>query len=173
MPHKRTTPEEFWQRTDRSGGPAACWPWLGGYRNADGYGRLKYHRKTWVAHRLAWTLANDMTIPEGLVVMHSCDNPPCCNPAHLRPGTSQENTADRDHKGRTAKGDTHYTQTRPDTVPRGSAASAALITEAAVVDIRRLYAAGNLSQAAIGRMFGLAQPTISEIIRRTSWAHVH
>jgi hypothetical protein len=83
---------------DRSGGPDACWPWTG--RTEGGYGRLWFKNKHERAHRVAWALANNQPVPDGMVVCHRCDNPPCCNPADLWLGTRTDNNADRDAKGR-------------------------------------------------------------------------
>ena len=80
-----------------------CHIWTG-RRDANGYGHIgvqepgqrQVHRR---AHRVAWELANG-PIPEGLVVMHMCDNPACCNPEHMRLGTRADNARDRAAKGR-------------------------------------------------------------------------
>lgn len=72
-----------------------------GYCQPDGYGRKKYKGKVVLAHRLAYALANNLDVfTMGGVVMHSCDNPKCINPAHLRLGTIQENNADKLSKRR-------------------------------------------------------------------------
>lgn len=83
-------PERFWSFVDKRE-PTECWPWAG-TRNGDGYGHYNAAAKTFVASRVAWFLANRRQ-PEG-EVCHTCDNPPCCNPAHLRVGTRQENMLD-------------------------------------------------------------------------------
>ncbi len=90
-------PARFWSLIDRSGGAESCWPWMGGL-NEDGYGLVYVNGKTMTAHRHAWRLTNGD--PGDLCVCHSCDNPPCCNPAHHWLGTNEENTADRTAKGR-------------------------------------------------------------------------
>src|SRR5689334_4116509 len=72
--------ERFWSKVDRRA-PAECWLWLGS-RDDKGYGRLDRNKRIARAHRLAWELTHG-PIPDGLVVRHRCDNPPCVNPAHL------------------------------------------------------------------------------------------
>jgi hypothetical protein len=92
------TPEDFWADVGRAA-PGACWPWLRG-RTADGYGlaRLAGYGKGY-AHHWAFIIASG-PIPTGLWVLHSCDNPPCCNPAHLRAGTRSDNMRDAASRGR-------------------------------------------------------------------------
>lgn len=105
MTHDSTTPFDVrWsQSADRSGGPDACWPWLGKGING-GYGRIRYQGRMWYAHRLAFYLAHGRILPEA--VCHRCDNPPCVNPTHLREGTLADNTAEMWAKGRARA---HYT----------------------------------------------------------------
>lgn len=103
----------FHAHVDRSGGPDACWPWTG--MKIKGYGRFgTRHRVRFLAHRVAYELANGPIvghIPGDPVaerlVMHLCDNPPCCNPKHLRVGTDAENIADCVAKGRNSRGERH------------------------------------------------------------------
>ena len=96
----------FWAKVDQSGGPDACWPWMGG-RKAKGYGNFFLKRETpgrngrmvFVnAHKFAYLITKG-EIPEGMVVRHTCDNPPCCNPADLISGTMKMNTADAIGRG--------------------------------------------------------------------------
>ncbi len=75
-----------------------CHLWMG-HRTPDGYGAMIVDRSTRLTHRLAWEVAHS-PIPEGMVVMHICDNPACCNPEHLKLGTRAENNRDRLKKGR-------------------------------------------------------------------------
>ena len=109
--------ELFWAKVDKSAGTDGCWLYMG-FRKWDGYGwlarRLPGSEKTryMTAHRYAWFLENGM--PEsGLHILHICDNPPCCNPKHLRLGTHQENMADRVAKGRHLMGKIHKNRVRP------------------------------------------------------------
>lgn len=87
-------------RIDASGGNGACWPWVGPL-DRYGYGVVT---RTGRAHRLAWQEHHGRKLARDEVVRHSCDNPCCCNPAHLIVGTQVENIDDRVQKGRSAKG---------------------------------------------------------------------
>lgn len=96
--YRERFPEIFWARVDQSGGDQACWPYMGA-RRAAGYGRLRVRRKHELAHRIAYQLRHG-PLDDQLMVCHSCDNPPCCNPAHLFAGTHQQNVDDKVAKGR-------------------------------------------------------------------------
>lgn len=83
-----------------------------GATNAKGYGQSGFYNQTngkpegsYLTHRIAWTLGHNpnatrVEVPSGLLVRHTCDNPPCCNPAHLITGTQAQNTADMMERGR-------------------------------------------------------------------------
>ena len=92
-------PNNFYERID-FGDDNDCWEWTGGVNRARGYGAVGIGNNVYMVHRLTWMLDNCQTIPSGLVVMHNCDNPPCCNPAHLRLGTRSDNSKDAENKGR-------------------------------------------------------------------------
>jgi len=91
-----TVEDRFWSRVERCG---ECWNWLG--RTTDGYGHMSINGKEVLSHRLAYQFSVGL-IPSGLAVLHTCDNPSCCNPKHLWLGTRADNNKDRALKGRSA-----------------------------------------------------------------------
>ena len=94
---KQTLKEAFWAHVT-PGGPDGCWEWQG-YRHDWGYGKLAYRTQYYYAHRVSYELHYG-PIPDGLHVCHTCDNPRCCNPAHLFVGTAKDNLSDMMMKGR-------------------------------------------------------------------------
>jgi hypothetical protein len=159
------TAEDYYARVNRRG-PDECWPWTGAV-TSDGYGRFCYANGEAKASRFGWELANG-PIPDGLNVLHSCDCPPCQNPAHWFLGTHQENMADRDRKGRTARGERSGARLHPEkwlVRPRGEECANAKLTNRQVAAIRRRYAKGGTTQDALAREHGVTQGHISELVR--------
>lgn len=104
---RRQFEQHFWDRVDRSGGADACWPWLG-CRNPLGYGVVRTssfgeRTRNYLAHHMALCLVLKRPLRPGYDGCHRCDNPPCCNPAHLWEGTHKENMQDAARKGRWSK----------------------------------------------------------------------
>lgn len=178
----------FWARVQKSR-EDKCWLWQGSV-NKDGYGRLQVGprgaNRMWAAHRLAYALHNG-PIPDGLWVLHHCDNPPCCNPAHLFLGTLADNHADMDSKGRRPHGEAHWMKKSPERIPRGDQSFSrkhperiargercrhAKLTAAVVQEMRRLYAEGSHSYKQIANRFGVNKRTAIQAIKRRTWAHV-
>lgn len=149
--------ERFWVRVEKTGGLDACWPWMG-YRNPDGYGQVGSYtlagkKRMFLTNRVAWELTNG-PIPEGKSILHSCDNPPCCNPRHLSPGTKLENNREAKRKGRKAVGEK---------------SGSARLSHEQVNKIRERYATGDISQHALGREYGVTAMTINRLVRHISW----
>lgn len=135
--------------TDKSGGPDACWPWMGAGPADDGYGQLLWQRKPQRAHRLAWINANGPIQPDKPHILHKCDVRSCVNPDHLWAGTNAENNADMIAKGRAV-------------YPHGK------LTEA---DVRAIRAASGM-QKDIAKRFGVDQANVSLIRSGKIWKHV-
>lgn len=135
------------------GEPDSCWEWP--HRRGRGYGYLSFNDKGYLVHRLSYEY-HIGPIPDGMFVCHSCDNRACTNPTHLWLGTHAENMADRDVKGRQAKGER---------------VGNAKLTVDDVREIRTLYEQGwtftQLSEA-----FGVARIQVHRIISRKLWTHV-
>lgn len=135
-----------------------CWIW-GGKFNPQGYGSIRRKRKGryWkvLAHRMSFETWVG-PIPEGHIVRHSCDNPPCINPQHLSTGTHADNVRDRDERGRTATGERN---------------GRAVLTEAIVKDIRSLWARGK-RQSEIAKELQVSPDLVHKIVRNKIWRKV-
>lgn len=134
---------------------SGCLEWVR-YKNPAGYGQVRVNNKLWLAHRLVYTKCI-ADIPEGLIVMHECDNPACINPEHLKLGTHQLNVADKELKGRGNK---------------GGANPMAKFTTEQVIEIRRRYAEGNISYAQLGREYGVNRSCIFKIVNKLHWTSI-
>lgn len=160
----------FWSRVEIQG-PHDCWPWRSTVFADSGYGRFNLADSSIGSHRVAWSLAFEQKIPKGLYVIHSCDNPPCCNPTHLRLGTPQDNMDDKMDRGRhrVLRGEAH-----PRTgvvVHPGEDTPTAKVTLIGVKAIVDLYKTGCYSQKELGRRFGISQTQVSRIVTGKQWRH--
>lgn len=161
----------FWRKVHK-GAADHCWPWVG-KRITHGYGCVHVQGAHYAAHRIAYLLAHGRFAPE-LCVMHTCDNPPCVNPSHLRLGTHATNMADMFKKGRTyrAIGHEHWTHRHPERIARGGAVGGARLSAQDVTCIRRQYAAGGISFRALGLKYNVHAVNIWQIVRRKTWKHL-
>jgi len=139
--------DRFFRNVEKTEG---CWNWVG-YMYQQGYGAFASMGKMYGAHRVSYELANG-TIPEGLLVRHTCDNRRCVNPAHLITGTHQENMRDMTERGRQKGG------------------GKSILTEEQVKEIRAI---GN-SQRVIdtAEKYGISQAQIYRILRKVNWKHI-
>lgn len=129
---------------------SGCWIWTGRVlAKAGGYGRLDVAGVDVRAHRLSYELFKG-PIPDGLMVRHQCDNPPCVNPDHLVLGTQTDNMGDAVERLR---------------MPRGSKHHNAKLTEAEVALIRNDKRSGR----ALARILGVSEQTISGIRNGHTW----
>lgn len=151
-----------------SSDPDACWGWTGG-RTKAGYGVVRAGARQIYAHRLSYQI-NVGPIPDGLWALHHCDNPPCTNPTHLFAGTASDNAKDRQQKGRSGPFNLrHIKGPRPASARFGTSNNAAKMTDEEILEIRRLYADGAMSQRALARRFGIHQSGVSRIISCKIW----
>lgn len=147
----------FWFKVDKSGGPDACWPWTGS-RNANGYGQVQrraIRKGPLLASRYAYFLTHGRW-PEH--ALHSCDNPPCCNPKHLRDGTQKDNIQDAIQRNRAISPPRNLGEAHPNSALLGSQ----------VEEIRVRLASGERHRD-IAKDFGVARTTITAINRGTNW----
>ena len=150
----------FRERFER-GAPDACWEWQG-VLNHNGYGILGVKckaigfRRDYLAHRLSYELHTGEG-PDELHVLHSCDNPPCVNPAHLRLGTHQDNMRDM--------------WERSSLDFKGTRNGRARLKPSDVRRIRGAVSAGE-SRKALAEHHGVHVQTIHDIVSRKSWSHI-
>lgn len=138
----------FWARVNMSAEDTGCWPWTGA-TNQDGYGNVWRAGVSAKAHRVAWEEAVG-PIPDGLQVLHSCDNPPCCNPTHLFLGTHTDNMQDMVRKRRDGR---------------------RRLDEEDVREARQAWRAGQ-TQRKLAEHFGVSEATIFMAVHGRTWRHV-
>lgn len=161
-------PERFWAKVDKNGPLpqhmkhlGRCWVWTA-FKQQGGYGKVWQSMKTntfLLAHVASWILHHGKK-PTPLCVLHKCDHPPCIRPSHLFRGTKQDNSDDAKKKGRsnnTLKGDANPTSK---------------LTSAQVLRIRKLYAAGGISQLNLAKQYGVCERNIFFIVHRIHWSHI-
>lgn len=144
--------EDRIERVTESG----CWIWIRalkgkGWETGDGYGACWFSGAYHYAHHLAWEAYRGPS--NGLHVLHTCDIPSCCNPAHLRLGTNDDNIRDKVSKGRHLHGETH---------------NMVKLTAEEVLAIR----ASNESEVVLAARYGVCRSNIGMIRRRVKWSHI-
>lgn len=158
-----TVAARFWAKIEK-GGSSECWPWKAA-RDPEGYGSFYVGPKTQRAHRVAFLLARGRW-PK-LAVCHSCDNPSCCNPAHLFEGTPADNSADCVAKGRQARGRTHGRRIKPHAYKHlcGERCAGSKLTAFKVAYIRT----STLATKLLAQRFGVQPETIRRVRAGISW----
>ncbi len=134
--NKRDAAERFWEKVDKRG-PNDCWDWLAASRTPAGYGVFRENGRNHIASRYAYTLHYGPISAQNYV-LHSCDNPLCCNPAHLRQGTQLDNVHDAIERRRLA---------------------AANFTDSEVIEWLHLFKKSGLSHTAFAKKHGICHET--------------
>ncbi len=147
--------KRFWAKVARSGELTACWPWVAG-TFSDGYGTFRAAGHSYRSSRLAFLFTGGVLTDDKPHVLHHCDNPPCCRPAHLFAGNDRDNAQDAARKGRKPRGEQHHK---------------AKLSEHDIRDIRE-YAANGERLRDIATMFGVDHSNIGLIVQRKTWKHV-
>lgn len=137
---------------------ADCWEWTG-TRNNRGYGVITVNRRRVYVHRLSLEGALGRPLGDGMEAAHRCDNPPCCNPAHLFEATHRENMLDSSAKGRACGG-----------VAIGEEHPNALLTDTAVREIRQQR--GHETGPMLAARFGVSESAIYAVWSGRLWGHV-
>lgn len=150
-----TVEEALWSRVRRD--PEGCWEWQGPTGTNNGYGKTTFAGQYGLAHRVAWEVTHG-EIPDGMKVLHRCDNPLCCRPDHLWLGTQADNVRDREQKKR--RRNLH-----------GEEIGTSKLTEADVRQMRCWREEG-VTLRELAAWFGCSAGAVSHICRRESWAHV-
>ena len=156
-PKPRPIGERYWSKVQKG---ESCWPWRA-CRTKRGYGQILVGSRTdgtrhlAYAHRVAYELTVG-PIPNGLCVLHTCDNPSCVNPSHLWLGTVADNNRDCNAKGRRGE------------EPRGEKSGMAKLTEKNVLAIRLDLR----TQSVIAANYGVSRATVGYIKRRETWRHL-
>lgn len=159
--YKIKTFEHFWKKISINFNPVIwflwdddCWEWVG-YKDSCGYGSIRFENKQYKTHRFMYILTYG-SIPDGLYVCHSCDNPKCCNPKHLWLGTQLDNVNDMYSKGR-------------DVNHCGESNGRSKLTQRDVEKIRKLYKTEKYSYRLLSKIYNVHYSTIGKIICLETW----
>lgn len=144
--------DKVWDRIEKAG-PDDCWLWKG-HRTYRGYGVLGVGGRKWVATRLVMAVTGKVPTPHD-IVCHHCDNPPCCNPAHLYLGDAASNGRDRVERNR-----------QPDR--RGQKNPRCKLTPTQVREIR----ASTTPARRLAKAMGVSARTIRDVQTRRNWSHI-
>lgn len=147
----------FWKHVKKV--DDGCWEWTAavvrGYGKIGGFSKVDDRKVQLHAHRVSWELAFG-TIPDGLLVLHRCDNTKCVRPDHLFLGTHKDNVEDMHRKGRGSYGEDHWKHK---------------LTSASVKEIRERFQNGETKRG-LARVFGVDKSTIKAIVERVCWNRI-
>ena len=148
--------ERFWAKV-LIGGPDECWPWTAN-ATEKGYGRFQYSKRSWGATHVALAL-DGRARPVGAYALHSCDNPPCVNPKHLRWGTHRDNMDDKIKRGRCSG-------------LKGQANPCAMQVTPEIIARKQYIIDSPKSTRELAAELGIGATIIQNIRRGRKWAHI-
>lgn len=155
----KTIEERFFDKVEKT---ESCWIWKA-HKIKKGYGHFHYIQKDMLAHRYSYMIHKG-NIPEGMYVLHKCDNRACVNPDHLFLGSMKDNCDDAIHKKRQK----YFGFKEP---AKGELVITAKLSEKQVLEIRDLRDKG-LTVKKLSEKFNVYWMTIHNIIHRKSWKHI-
>jgi len=148
--------KRFWDKVNKKA-ENECWEWLAS-KTGWGYGTFWYKNRNESASRFSWELHNGK-IPEGMLALHKCDNPPCVNPEHLFLGTHKDNALDKQRKNRGNQ-------------MCGENQGLSKLTRKQVLEIRGLYIPYKFTVMKLAKIYNVTDVNISKIINRKTWKHI-
>lgn len=144
--------DRFWRKIFKTDN---CWFWIGG-SNEHRYGVFWFRNRLHKAHRVSWIIHNG-EIPDGMDILHKCDNPPCVRPDHLFVGDAKINGLDAASKHRTPQGERHWNSK---------------LTAEQVLEIRANYVKWAKNQSAVAAKYGISVITLRNIVYNRHWRHL-
>lgn len=174
----KTLEERFWEKVEKG---KSCWIWRAA-KDESGYGKIGVSGKVEMAHRVSWSFENG-EIPNGMCVLHRCDNPSCVRASHLFIGDQKENMNDMTCKGRRSCGDSHSAAVKHG-IPRGDAHYSrngrsmkgdkhpnSKLTSADVIDIRSRVSFGE-KRSVLANEYGISYTHLCAIASGAKWRHI-
>lgn len=147
--------KRFWEKVDIKN-ENECWNWKA-YKMKNGYGTFRFNTQTkMLSHRVSLFIKTGMW---GDCALHSCDNPSCCNPNHLRYGTHAENNKDMLDRNRCNP-------------KKGEENKSSKLTKTEVLKIRQDYITGSKTMRELAKEYNIVSSGVSDIINKKSWKHI-
>ncbi len=160
-PKSRSFLVRFWEKIN-VGGPDECWLWTGA-KTRKGYGLIGRDGRLYRSNRVVLEMKLGRSLHDGEQACHTCDNPTCCNPSHLWPGTNSQNQLDAVSKGRHAM-QIPGARAKVSASLRGELHPQAKLSNQEVDYARQRCAAGS-SQSEVARELGVAPNTVNQYVR--------
>lgn len=176
MANPSSVEQRFWNKVSKSEG---CWLWTAGH-DQKGYGIFYFGHKNERASHVSLILAG-RSVPAGMDVCHTCDNPPCVRPDHLFIGTRSDNMKDCASKGRLnfqtnpeilLRGDAHPARLHPELLARGERNGRASLTVEMVLEIRRLRKESHFTYQKIADTLRISKGAVSCVLNGQTWRHI-